>query len=114
MLAPGQTLKSYADGLIPNEVTIKLVDNPYEVSVGTNEFNGYPTYRFNVTGKQASQLDKVGINEALDMINMVPNPYYAFSDYEDNRLANTVKITNLPAKCKVTIYTFNRKFIPSV
>ncbi len=112
MLAPGLTLKSYAEGLIPSEVTIKLrVDNPFEVAAGTNEFNGYPTYRFSINGKQASQLDKVGIDESLDKINMVPNPYYAFSDYEDSRLTNTVKITNLPAKCKVTIYSLDGKFI---
>jgi hypothetical protein len=112
MLASGQTLKSYADGLIPNDLTIKLrVDNPYAVAAGTNDFNGYPTYRFSVAGKQAAELDQAGINEALDEINLVPNPYYAFSDYEDSRLTNTVKITNLPAKCKVTIYTLDGKFI---
>ncbi len=112
MLASGTSLRSYAEGLIPNDLTIKLrVDNPYAVAAGTNEFNGYPTYRFKIEGKKASELDKVGINEALDQINIVPNPYYAFSDYEDNRLANTVKITNLPDKCKVTIYSLDGKFI---
>jgi len=99
-------------GLIPNEVTLKLrVDNPYGVEVGTGDFNGYPTYLFNIEGKQHSELDALGINEALAKINVVPNPYYAFSDYEDSRLATTVKITNLPAKCVVTIYSLDGKFI---
>jgi hypothetical protein len=87
------------------------VDNPYGVSEGTGEYNGYPTYRFKIDGMQASPLDEVGINAALDTINLVPNPYYAFSDYEDGRLSNVVKITNLPARCRVTIYTLDGKFI---
>lgn len=112
MLNPGTKMLSYAEGLIPNDLTYKLrVDNPYEVKVGTNDFKGYPTYRFKLEGKQASELDDVGTNEALDKINVVPNPYYAFSDYEDSRLSNVVKITNLPAKCVVTIYSLDGKFI---
>jgi len=108
----GTQLRSYNEGLIPNDLTIKLrVDNPYEVKVGSNEFKGYPTYKFKLEGQQADSLDAVGINEALDKINLVPNPYYAFSDYEDGRLSNVVKITNLPAKCIVTIYSLDGKFI---
>lgn len=112
VLQTGQKLLPVAEGLIPNETTIKLrVNNPYEVEVGTGDFNGYPTYRFKIEGKQADPLDQVGIENALDKINVVPNPYYAFSDYEDSRLANVVKITNLPAKCTVTIYSLDGKFI---
>ena len=109
---PGTRFTSYAEGLIPNDVTVKLrVDNPYQVAVGTNEFKGYPTYRFKIEGKQADQLDAVGIQDALDAINIVPNPYYAYSDYENATNAGLVKITNLPAKCIVTIYSLDGKFI---
>ncbi|MBK9017519.1 MAG: hypothetical protein IPM82_27660 [Saprospiraceae bacterium] len=112
LLNSGTQLLDYKDGLIPNDLTIKLrVDNPYEVATGTGDFNGYPTYRFKLDGQQADSLDQVGISEALDKINLVPNPYYAFSDYEDGRLSNVVKITNLPAKCVVTIYSLDGKFI---
>jgi hypothetical protein len=41
----------------------------------------------------------------LDLINVVPNPYYAFSAYETSQLDNRIKIVNLPAKCTVSIYT---------
>ena len=44
---------------------------------------------------------------ALDLINVVPNPYYAYSTYEKNRLENVVRITNLPNKCKIKIFTMN-------
>ena len=34
-------------------------------------------------------------------------PYYAYDTYESNALTNKVKITNLPNKCVVTIYTLS-------
>jgi hypothetical protein len=48
---------------------------------------------------------------ALELINAVPNPYYAFSEYETNQLDNRIKIINLPAKCSVSIYTVNGTLI---
>lgn len=42
---------------------------------------------------------------------MVPNPYYAFSEYEPDRLKNLVKIINLPEVCTVSIYGVNGKLI---
>jgi hypothetical protein len=45
--------------------------------------------------------------EDLNLITVVPNPYYAFSSYEDNALTHKVKIANVPDKCVVTIYTVN-------
>ncbi|MBI1227625.1 MAG: hypothetical protein GC192_20495 [Bacteroidetes bacterium] len=112
MLKQGQKLLSLKDGLIPNELHVKLrVDNPYAVSVGTGEFNGYPSYRFRLEGMQAD-LPKAPTNaEQLALINVVPNPYYAYSDYENGSNSKLVKITNLPAKCEVTIYSLGGKFI---
>jgi len=45
------------------------------------------------------------------MINVVPNPYYGFSVYEDSQFETNVKITNLPAQATVTIYSLDGKFI---
>ena len=47
------------------------------------------------------------LTSVLDIINIVPNPYYAFSSYETNQLDNRVKVTNLPDICTVTIYDLN-------
>jgi hypothetical protein len=51
-------------------------------------------------------------------MNVVPNPYYAYSSYEQNGLDNVVKITNLPSKCTISIFTISgiliRKFERSV
>ena len=111
-LPQGRQMNSYADGLVPEDVIVKLrVDNSYQVQKGTGEFNGYPTYRFTLDGKQATELDEIGLNDALRSINVVPNPYYGFSEYEDSQFENIVKISNLPAVCTVTIYTLDGKFI---
>ncbi|MBR9919881.1 MAG: hypothetical protein GYB31_03520 [Bacteroidetes bacterium] len=112
MMAQGTRMTSYSEGLIPNDLTIKLrVNNPYQVETATGEYDGYPTYRFVLDGQQADELSEEGVTSALDMINVVPNPYYAFSDYEGSQFNTTVKITNLPAKCVVTIYSLDGKFI---
>ena len=104
---------SYDNGLIPNDATIKLrVQNPYGFKEGTADANGYPTYRFTLDGKSAgTNLDQAGLDRALEMINVVPNPYYGFSSYEDSEFETNVKITNLPAKATVTIYSLDGKFI---
>jgi flagellar hook assembly protein FlgD len=69
--------------------------------------NSYPMYTFN-TGDLAVQLsNQTQAENALDLIRVVPNPYYAFSSYEENQLDNRVKITNLPERCTVSIYTTN-------
>ncbi len=114
ILPQGQQLLSYKDGLIPNDVTIKLrVDNPYDVAVGTDQFEGYPSYQFTIEGAESKELVGVEIDEALDMINVVPNPYYGYSSYETSQFTNMVKITNLPAKCDVKIFSLDGRFIRS-
>ena len=109
----GESLNSYKDGLIPNELTVKLrVNNSFKVARGTGDFNGYPTYEFALENVEAKPVTTdAEINEALDAINIVPNPYYGFSAYENSQFSTRVRITNLPAKCKVTIYTLDGKFI---
>jgi len=104
--------RSYADGLIPSELKVKLrVDNPYQVSEGTGEYDGYPTYQFELDGVAPAALTNPEVETALDNILVVPNPYYGFSSYENSQFSNIVKITNLPAVCTVTIYSLDGKFI---
>ncbi len=108
-------------GLIPNDLTVKLrVNNPYGESRKYNidkerdcETDGdQPVYEFEFKGKESKKLvtqeEYVG---ALANVNVVPNPYYAYSAYETSQFTNTIKITNLPAKAKVTIYTIDGSFI---
>lgn len=112
MPAPEHELLSYKNGLIPEDVIVKLrAKNPYKVAIGTGEFNGYPTYRFSTGEFEPEEQNEKGISDALDQINVVPNPYFLFSDYEQTAESSLVKITNLPNKCKVSIYTLNGNFV---
>jgi len=40
----------------------------------------------------------------LDMVNVVPNPYRGYSEYENSPVDSRVKITNLPPTCTITIF----------
>lgn len=113
-VALGDELLSYKDGLIPNDVVIKIrVDDPYQVSqeVVGGEYE-YPKYKMCFDGVEATpRSGEQEINAALALINAVPNPYYGYSAYETTTLSTTVKITNLPANCIVTIYSVDGRFI---
>lgn len=68
---------------------------------------GRPTFGFSLTGLEARTGVSEVISEALNNIRVVPNPYYAYSEYEQDKNDFKVRITNLPGKCKVRIYTLN-------
>ncbi|MEZ4949005.1 MAG: hypothetical protein R2879_05565 [Saprospiraceae bacterium] len=112
-LNPGFSMRSYKDGLIPNDLIVKLrVDHPFEVFTATGENNGYPRYEFTLNNRSALEITtEEQFDEALANINVVPNPYYGFSAYENSPFSTVVKITNLPAKCEVSIYSLDGKFI---
>ncbi|MFT7452784.1 MAG: hypothetical protein ACI9VN_003520, partial [Patescibacteria group bacterium] len=74
--------------------------------------NGNPSYLFNTRGLGPTEVTSDEEKDtALDAISVVPNPYYGFSDYETDQFSNIVKITNLPAKATITIYSLEGKFI---
>lgn len=73
---------------------------------------GLPLYTFS-TDKVAPTLDPKVAEEALDLITVVPNPYYAYSQYETGRLDNRVKIINLPEVCNISIFTVNGTLVRS-
>lgn len=71
----------------------------------------YPMYGFSTKNVATTDNNVEKAKTDLDLINVVPNPYYAYSTYETNQLDNRVKITNLPVKCTVTIYSTNGSMI---
>lgn len=73
--------------------------------------NNYNMYTFNTADIFAEINNADKIKSALDLINVVPNPYYAYSSYETGRIDNRVRITNLPNKCKIKIFTLNGTLI---
>ncbi|HEY0029616.1 MAG TPA: hypothetical protein VGC65_02570, partial [Bacteroidia bacterium] len=70
-----------------------------------------PMYTFNTSDIETHKGDAVTAANALDLINIVPNPYYAYSAYEKKALENIAKITNLPERCTISIYTLNGTLI---
>lgn len=71
----------------------------------------FPLYSFG-TGDIATLKNKTDVaKSALDIINIVPNPYFAYSAYEASTLDNIAKITNLPQNCVISIYTLNGTLI---
>ncbi len=136
LLAPGYSLKTMKDGLVPSAARIKLRVNkeyqPYAVGydktladsnkVDTIINNGdttfikpfnqyFPFYKFSTKGYEPSFGVSSVAKSALDIIRAVPNPYYAYSNYESGRLDNRIKITNLPKRCIVSIYTLDGTLI---
>ena len=65
--------------------------------------NNYPMYNFSTDAVATEFEDETAFDNDLDMIRVVPNPYYAYSTYENVPLDNRVKITNLPDRV-ITIY----------
>jgi hypothetical protein len=100
---------------IPCDVKMRIrVIRPYARYFSTakdsaaNPLNGnWPLYTFNTTNIATLTGSATVAQGALEMINIVPNPYYGFSTYEKNQVENRVRITNLPEKCTITIYSVN-------
>ncbi len=114
VMASGTSLTSYADGLIPNDLTIRLrVNNPFQQAVHTGNNNGFNQYRVTIEGKEATELRVDEADSRLDYINVVPNPYYGYSVYESSDNDNILKITNLPQTASVAIYSLDGKYIRS-
>ncbi len=100
---------------LSTDVTLKIrVSKPYgryfngfppdSLYPGDDFNNFYPAYAFSTKGLATEQPNPEKQKTDLDLINIVPNPYYAYSAYEHNTLDNRVKLTNLPQKCDITIY----------
>jgi hypothetical protein len=130
-LVPGQTYVVYEGHIKHNNVdyyahdyftavdpnfTIVTTGNNFTGSVMTCVNNGFPIYTFSTTGLMNDNNNLEAAKNALDLINVVPNPYYAYSAYEGTLIAgvsvqpqldNRVRIVNLPPKCSISIFTVN-------
>ena len=99
---------------IKSDARIKLrVSSPY-LEMGNNmmgwntaENDWDPYYTFSMDDIAVINNNLVAADSACDLFNVVPNPYYAYSSYELNKIDNVVKVVNLPFVCAVNIYTPN-------
>jgi hypothetical protein len=106
---------NFGQSLLSTDVTIKLrINKEYKNFVGSGENGGKPMYGWSMDDIATKVGSQDQLKEALAMINVVPNPYLAFSEYERNKLDNRVKITNLPERCTIRIYTSNGKLVKTM
>jgi hypothetical protein len=104
-LGQGQTVLS-------TDVIIKArVNKKYRNYTATGLNNGKPMYSWSTKDLVATKNDSESLVDALNLINVVPNPYYAYSEYERSRIDTRVKIVNLPVKCTIKIYNVSGKLI---
>ncbi len=114
LLAQNFALESWADGLIPTPTRIRIrVDVPYQSyadNIAFEEINENPRYFFSTKDQTMinwSNGSQDLTDALLKRVRVVPNPYYAYSAYEWNRLDNRVKIINLPNRATVKIYSLD-------
>ncbi len=104
---------------MPCDVKIRLrVAKPYKRFYSTKAYgaanpinNNYPLYTFSTKDICVTTQSQMAAEGALQLINVVPNPYYGYSSYEGDQSVSCVKITNLPVQCEISIYSVNGMLI---
>ena len=123
-LNPTQSLLPLSQHLIPTTTRLRFrVTRPYApyqavntssvgaVSVSTLTPTN-PYYTFTTSNLAPTPLnDNTNKNTLLNEIYAVPNPYYGYSGYEQNRFDTKVRIINLPAQVNISIYTLDGSLI---
>lgn len=103
----------YGRELLATDVKISArINKPYEERTVLGENNGRPMYQFSITDPTIT-MNSDELVSVIDNINVVPNPYYAYSSYETSKLDNRVKITNLPERCTITIFNMQGALVRS-
>ena len=91
---------------LETDVTIKLrVSKEYEDLEIDNSNGPHPMYEFETSDMATIVSDQNTAENALSIVRVVPNPYYAYSAYENTSFERRVKITNLPQRCVISIYS---------
>ena len=107
----GMPLSIPGEQWLSNDAKIKIrITKPYRKNYSTYgsttpQNDNFPMYNFKLDDLAPDLENQQVAKDALSLINVVPNPYYAYSGYETNQLDNRIKITNLPKKCTISIYT---------
>lgn len=94
------------------------IANPYIKATGKFkrdtalvENNDLPYYQFSLKDLVPSVNDEETAKNSLELIRVVPNPYYGYSSYETSQLDYKVKLTNLPQVCTISIYNVSGTLI---
>jgi len=110
-LTPGFDLVSLENGIVPSSVSMKVrVAKAYKETAESEPLK----YRFDFS-KFAPAVNQTDVAaKAVDLVKVVPNPYYAFSSYETSSLDNRVRITNLPTRANIDIFTLDGSLVQQI
>jgi len=113
----GRPIPEEGHSLLETDVKVKLrVTKPYQ-TYATNNFyiadsaaqsqnNWLNLYRFNTSDLATEFTNGNELTDSiLTLINVVPNPYYAYSAYETSKLDTRIKVTNLPDVANLKIFS---------
>ena len=97
--------KSKSQAILAGSYKIRVRVNHYFVS--DNDNNPIPEYTFSTDEYVPTDASDSLLSTLCDNFRVVPNPYYAYSEYENGQLDNRVRLTNLPLICKISILTLS-------
>ena len=122
-LNPSIPFLPLSKGVIPTTTRLRFrVDRPFAPYAAADTLNlspaalagtpSNPYYSFSTKGLEVSSRAEVGnTKNLLSRIYAVPNPYYGYSGYENNRFDTKVRIINLPQKATIYIYSLDGSLI---
>lgn len=77
--------------------------------------NSLPIYSFSTSNLETSNvITDRNLDDPIDLVGVVPNPYYGGSYYETTQIDHRVRITNLPKESKVSIYTVDGVLVKQI
>ncbi len=111
VLEPGNEMLPMSEGLIPSAAEILIhMATPYRQSPVGEPLH----YQFNFGDLAANKEVREIAENALDEVYAVPNPYYAYSEYENSQLDNRILITNLPDICNIRVFNLDGTLIKDI
>jgi hypothetical protein len=99
------------------DLTVKLrVATPYhkgkeEFEVEDNINNNFPVFTFSTTGLRSETNNTEVLTDALETVNVVPNPYLWGNQAGNIMYDDYVRIINLPKIANISIYTSSGRLV---
>jgi hypothetical protein len=79
----------------------------YLSDTSPSQNNWFNLYDFDTRNLATEWNALLAADSTMELINVVPNPYYAYSGYESNKIDTRIKITNLPETVNVKIFSLD-------